>query len=83
MRGRNGRTGIVLRIYDFAIPVLLGISSSNINKLQRVQNCLARVVFLDQSSPSTPTAVLDKDHFPILHLESGMAFERTFKEHGL
>ena len=38
---------------DFANPVLLGISSSNINKLQRVQNCLARVVLLDQSSPST------------------------------
>ena len=38
---------------DFANPVLLGISSSNINKLQRVQNCLARVVLPDQSSPST------------------------------
>jgi len=38
---------------DFANPVLLGISSSNINKLLRVQNCLARVVLLDQSSPST------------------------------
>ena len=38
---------------DFANPVLLGISSSNINKLQRVQNCLARVILLDQSSPST------------------------------
>ena len=37
---------------DFANPVLLGISSSNINKRQRVQNCLARVVLLDQSSPS-------------------------------
>ena len=38
---------------DFANPVLLGISSSNIDKLQRVQNCLARVVLLDQSSLST------------------------------
>ena len=37
---------------DFTNPILLGISSSNINKLQRVQNCLARVVLLDQSSPS-------------------------------
>ena len=38
---------------DFANLVLLGTSSSNINKLQRVQNCLARVVLLDQSSPAT------------------------------
>jgi len=38
---------------DFANSVLLGTSSSNINKLQRVQNCLARVVLLDQSSPAT------------------------------
>ena len=38
---------------DFANLVLLGTSSSNINKLQRVQNCLARVVPLDQSSPAT------------------------------
>ena len=38
---------------DFANPVLLGISSSNINKLQPVQNCLASVVLLNQSSPST------------------------------
>jgi len=38
---------------DFANLLLLGTSSSNINKLQRVQNCLARVVLLDQSSPAT------------------------------
>ena len=38
---------------DSANPILLGISSSNINKLPHVQNCLARVVLLDQSSPST------------------------------
>jgi len=49
---------------DFANPVLLGISSSNINKLQRVQNCLARVVLLNQSSPSTiSTSLLSLLHW--------------------
>ena len=37
---------------DFANLVLLGTSSSNINQLQRIQNCLARVVLLDHSSPA-------------------------------
>jgi len=38
---------------DFANSVLNGTSGSNIYKLQRVQNCLARVVLQDYSNSAT------------------------------
>jgi len=38
---------------EFANSVLIGISSSNIYKLQRVQNCLAKVVLQDFSNSVT------------------------------
>ena len=38
---------------DFANSLLIGTSSSNINKLQRVQNCLARVVLQDNYNSAT------------------------------
>jgi len=38
---------------DFANSVLIGISGSNISKLQRVQNCFARVVLQDKNNSAT------------------------------
>jgi len=35
------------RMYDFANSLLIGTSGRNMSKLQRVQNCLARVVLHD------------------------------------
>jgi len=38
---------------DFANSLLIGTSGSNINKLQLIQNCLARVVLQDNNNSAT------------------------------
>ena len=47
--------------YDFANSVLTGTSDSNINKLQCVQNCLARVVL--QDNYNSATSLLSEFHW--------------------
>ena len=45
------------RRLDFANSVLIGTSGININKLQRVQNCLARVILQDNYNSATCTSL--------------------------
>ena len=46
---------------DYANSVLIGTSGRNINKLQCVQNCLARVVLQDYYN--SPTSLLSEIHW--------------------
>ena len=56
---------------DFANFFLIGTSGSNINKLERVQNCLARVAL--QDNDNSATSLLSELHW--LPVNKGINFK--------